>query len=166
MKRSWYHHLQWDFRKNMSGQHSERNEAGGGGEFGSSRTGAAPYDVVLRPPFPNMEIVRWAPKPGGRTKLSLGEDMHWYTKDNRRLYVLQKVATKLWPKKVAVEVDVLFTVPSELLKKYDSSHCRAICRTGRVCSLSKHFNMALGTCCDKFKWHDEYGSGKSCFQAT
>lgn len=82
---------------------------------------SAPYDVVLKPPFPNMEIVRWAPKPGGRTKLSLGEDMHWYTKDNRRLYVLQKVATKLWPKKVAVEVDVLFTVPSELLKKYDSS---------------------------------------------
>ena len=82
----------------------------------------APYDVVLKPPFPNIEIVRWAPKPqGGRTKLSLGEDMHWYTKDNRRLYVLQKVATKLWPKKVAVEVDVLFTVPSELLKKYDSS---------------------------------------------
>ncbi|CAJ1384809.1 unnamed protein product [Effrenium voratum] len=89
-----------------------------------AQEGFGPYDVVLKAPFPNIEVARWRPS---RSKSQYGmastpEDaVHWFAKDNRRLYVLQRAATKLWPKKVGVEVDVLFTVPSELLKKYDSS---------------------------------------------
>ncbi|CAK9035986.1 unnamed protein product [Durusdinium trenchii] len=84
-----------------------------------------PYDVILQPPFSNIEVVRWGPRKlrvNGSCGISLpGDEMHWYTNCNQRLYVLQRVAAKYWPKKVACEVDVLFTVPNELLKTYDSS---------------------------------------------
>ena len=89
-----------------------------------------PYDLILRPPFPNIEVVRWAPPLQAKLHSSSGifmpslppcDEMHWFTKDNQRLYILQRVAAKHWPKKVACEVDILFAVPSELLKRYDSS---------------------------------------------
>ena len=79
------------------------------------------YDLLLKPPFPNIEIVRWAPGMRNKQSIPMESMQHWYTKDNRRLYVLQRAATKYWPKKVAVEADVLFAVPNGLRKKYDSS---------------------------------------------
>ena len=93
--------------------------------------GVGPYDVILKAPFPNIEVIRWAP--GQKRTGTVGmagmaipaipdERSHWFTTDNRRLYVLQKVAARLWPKKAGVQVDVLFAAPPrELFKKYDSS---------------------------------------------
>ena len=80
--------------------------------------GIGPYDIILKAPFPNIEVIRWAPP---RKRSGIPDDRpHWFTKDNRRLYVLQRAASKLWPRKVAVEVDILFA-GSELFRKYDSS---------------------------------------------
>ena len=69
------------------------------GSRGLSQPRDCPYDVLLKPPFPNIEILRWAP--GSSKGIPLEPVQHWYTKDNRRLYVLQRAATKFWPKKVA-----------------------------------------------------------------
>ena len=88
--------------------------------------GVEPYDVILKAPFPNIEVLRWAPGTMGAPGLPglraiPDERPHWFTTDNRRLYVLQRAAAKLWPKKAGVKVDLLFAGDSELFKKYNSS---------------------------------------------
>lgn len=92
--------------------------------------GTAGYDVILRAPFPDIEIIRWeAPR---HQHLSTDSPClacrreecerceHWFTLDNRRLYCLQRVAVALWPRRVAVAVDLLYADHGRIWKKYDS----------------------------------------------
>mmetsp|Transcript_103515 Transcript_103515/g.200560 ORF Transcript_103515/g.200560 Transcript_103515/m.200560 type:complete len:482 (+) Transcript_103515:68-1513(+) len=96
----------------------------------TSLPGTAGYDVILRAPFPDIEIIRWeAPR---HQHLSTDSPclacqrekcdrcQHWFTLDNRRLYCLQRVALTLWPRRVAVAVDLLYADPGRIWKKYDS----------------------------------------------
>ncbi|CAE7237832.1 rsgA [Symbiodinium natans] len=77
------------------------------------------YDVLLRAPFPPIEIIRWWPKlreEDGETLLDengktiLGEPC-WFTFDNRRLYCLQAAAIKNWPSRSAAVVHVMHDLP-------------------------------------------------------
>lgn len=80
----------------------------------------AHYDVVLRPPFPPMEVIRLKQErresDGERVRDEKGRrlygDESWFTFDNRRLYCLQRAALQLWPMAVAVIVKVLFDFPA------------------------------------------------------
>mmetsp|Transcript_107315 Transcript_107315/g.308794 ORF Transcript_107315/g.308794 Transcript_107315/m.308794 type:complete len:488 (-) Transcript_107315:115-1578(-) len=77
--------------------------------------GVGDYDVVLRVPFPTIEIIRWS-APGAKES-----DRHWYTLDNRRLYCLQRAAAQLWPKRVGAAVEILYADPGAVRRKYDST---------------------------------------------
>lgn len=116
--------------------------------------GVGEYDVILRAPFPHIEIIRWSPPNHGRHAIdtsadddatnagtgSAGREYHWFTLDNRRLYCLQKVAVALLPKRAAAVVEILYADPGAVRRKYDSetqgwsvsiSHstrCAPICR--------------------------------------
>lgn len=77
------------------------------------------YEVLLKAPFPPIEIIRWRPKLRDEdgTKLLdedgtsiLGEPC-WFTFDNRRLYCLQAAAVKQWPCHVAAIVHVMHDLP-------------------------------------------------------
>jgi len=78
------------------------------------------YDLLLRAPFPPIEIIRWWPKlreEDGETtildengKTILGEPC-WFTLDNRRLYCLQAAAIKNWPCLSAAVVQVMHDLP-------------------------------------------------------
>lgn len=78
------------------------------------------YDLVLRPPFPPMEIIRLRQErrenDGERMRDDSGKrvwgEESWFTFDNRRLYCLQRAALQLWPTVVAVVVKVLFDFPA------------------------------------------------------
>eukprot|EP00928_Gymnodinium_smaydae_P080034 TRINITY_DN63833_c0_g1_i1.p1 TRINITY_DN63833_c0_g1~~TRINITY_DN63833_c0_g1_i1.p1 ORF type:complete len:393 (+),score=87.83 TRINITY_DN63833_c0_g1_i1:113-1291(+) len=80
-------------------------------------TSSDSYDLVLRAPFPTIEIVRFRPPSAGE-RVS-----HWFTLDNRRLYCLQRAAVELWPKRVAVVVDMLYADSGHVWKKYDTTTC-------------------------------------------
>jgi len=77
------------------------------------------YDLVLRPPFPPMEIIRLKQErreaDGERVRDDKGRKLFgeesWFTFDNRRLYCLQRAALQLWPMVVAVVVKVLYDFP-------------------------------------------------------
>lgn len=72
------------------------------------------YDVILRAPFPHIEITRWHDSP-------VSEDVHWFTFDNRRLYSLQRAAAQYWPKRVAAVVEVLYSADRTSWKrKFDT----------------------------------------------
>lgn len=79
--------------------------------------GVGDYDIILKAPFPAIEIIRYSPD--GRH--AGGED-HWFTFDNRRLYCLQRMAAKYWPKRVGCIVEVLYADSSatSIRKKLDS----------------------------------------------
>jgi len=74
------------------------------------------YDAPwrLEAPFPPIEVLRWRCKlrdeTTGRPLLDeFGKEVFepfesWFTLDNRRLYCLQKAATKLWPERCTVDV--------------------------------------------------------------
>uniref|UniRef100_A0A7S0A724 Uncharacterized protein n=1 Tax=Pyrodinium bahamense TaxID=73915 RepID=A0A7S0A724_9DINO len=88
------------------------------------------YDIVLRAPFPNIEIIRWSSpcQAQGAAVASCcpvrkeeGRCTHWFTLDNRRLYCLQCAAAVHWPRRVAVVVDLLYADPGSVRKKYDST---------------------------------------------
>eukprot|EP00929_Paragymnodinium_shiwhaense_P065408 TRINITY_DN32792_c0_g1_i1.p1 TRINITY_DN32792_c0_g1~~TRINITY_DN32792_c0_g1_i1.p1 ORF type:complete len:334 (-),score=53.63 TRINITY_DN32792_c0_g1_i1:2-1003(-) len=72
-------------------------------------------DVVLDPPFPMIEVVRWTPKlrdgAGKPLQDENGKDRlgseGLFTIDNRRLYALQRVAVAQYPRRCKVEVAVL-----------------------------------------------------------
>jgi len=89
--------------------------------------GVGQFDLVLRAPFPHIEIMRWRiPRYGvariktsGRNR-STEEREHWFTLDNRRLYCLQKVATALWPRRVATVVEILYADPGSIWRKYNN----------------------------------------------
>eukprot|EP00414_Alexandrium_minutum_P003885 CAMPEP_0113822814 /NCGR_PEP_ID=MMETSP0328-20130328/2431_1 /TAXON_ID=39455 /ORGANISM="Alexandrium minutum" /LENGTH=227 /DNA_ID=CAMNT_0000790755 /DNA_START=83 /DNA_END=763 /DNA_ORIENTATION=+ /assembly_acc=CAM_ASM_000350 len=79
----------------------------------------AAYDLVLRPPFPPMEIIRLKQErreaDGERCRDEKGRRLFgeesWFTFDNRRLYCLQRAALKLRPRAAAVVVKVLYDFP-------------------------------------------------------
>mmetsp|Transcript_70014 Transcript_70014/g.154864 ORF Transcript_70014/g.154864 Transcript_70014/m.154864 type:complete len:366 (-) Transcript_70014:117-1214(-) len=79
----------------------------------------ASYDLVLRPPFPPMEVIRLKQErreaDGEQVRDEKGRRQYgeesWFTFDNRRLYCLQRSALQLWPMVVAVVVKVLFDFP-------------------------------------------------------
>eukprot|EP00933_Yihiella_yeosuensis_P080599 TRINITY_DN94052_c0_g1_i1.p1 TRINITY_DN94052_c0_g1~~TRINITY_DN94052_c0_g1_i1.p1 ORF type:complete len:425 (-),score=74.86 TRINITY_DN94052_c0_g1_i1:337-1611(-) len=83
--------------------------------------GTDDYDLLLRAPFPNIEIIRWR-APGEQGSSTFSEPAtHWFTLDNRRLYCLQRAAAKYWPRRVAAEVEILYADSGSILKKYDST---------------------------------------------
>jgi len=79
----------------------------------------APYDLVLRPPFPPMEIIRLRQErreaDGERLRDEKGKRLYgeesWFTFDNRRLYCLQRAALQMSPMVVGVVVKVLYDFP-------------------------------------------------------
>jgi hypothetical protein len=98
--------------------------------------GTGDYDLVLRAPFPAIEILRRrvrnrqgqeadCQEAGGESPCGPGEKEsrdQWFTFDNRRLYCLQKAAAAHWPLRVAAVVQVLYADhPAQLWrKKYDT----------------------------------------------
>uniref|UniRef100_A0A7S4VAU1 Uncharacterized protein n=1 Tax=Alexandrium monilatum TaxID=311494 RepID=A0A7S4VAU1_9DINO len=85
----------------------------------STRSGTGDYDVILETPFPSIEVVRWRQRDGGSKGSADGKE--WVTLDNRRLYCLQRAAAALWPRRVAVVVEVLYAATEGILRKCDSS---------------------------------------------
>eukprot|EP00439_Symbiodinium_sp_Y106_P034939 s4153_g4.t1 len=84
-------------------------------EIVAAPSGSADYDIILKAPFPNIEILRWhAPDSGDKEE-------QWYTLDNRRLYCLQRMAVENWPKRVAAVVDILYADNGKVRRKYDST---------------------------------------------
>lgn len=77
------------------------------------------YDIVLRAPFPHIEIVRWRPRGSSSDRDRSRRSGHWYTLDNRRLYCLQTAAVAHWPKSVGAVVQILYADPGAS-RKYDS----------------------------------------------
>ena len=77
------------------------------------------YNLVLRPPFPPMEIIRLRQErrevDGERSRDEKGRRLFgeesWFTFDNRRHYCLHRSALRLWPAVVAVVVKVLYDFP-------------------------------------------------------
>jgi len=100
------------------------------------RPGTGDYDVILETPFPSIEVVRWRARDGG--------DAHWVTLDNRRLYCLQRAAAALWPKRVAVTVEVLYAATDSILRKNDSS-------TG---GLTVGIGHSLKALTGRWDWHE------------
>lgn len=87
--------------------------------------GSGDYDVILKFPFPAIEIVRWHAErfldDGEET--TLGEvptGDHWFTLDNRRLYCLQRAAAACWPRRVGVAVQLLYASRGSIRNKCDT----------------------------------------------
>lgn len=85
--------------------------------------GTGDYDVILRFPFPAIEIVRWHvphhqhspdPEPGA-------DGDHWFTLDNRRLYCLQRAAAACWPRRAGVAVEILYASRGSVRRKCDTT---------------------------------------------
>jgi len=100
-----------------------------------SKPGVQDYELVLDAPFPPIEILRY--KPHGRDGAA-GEQ--WCTFDNRRLYCLQRAAAELWPKRVAIPVQVLYADNGSMRRKYDSLTC------GWSVSVQNHLHDATPVC--------------------
>lgn len=106
----------------------------------SAATGAGPFEIVLQAPFPAIEVARWRACKLSQNRLQRDNPVfgltaeqgtdHWFSMDNRRLYVLQRAATALWPRRVGVAVDILYAVPDELYQKFDSSTCGLLASVG------------------------------------
>lgn len=81
------------------------------------------YDLILRAPFPNIEIIRWSGKRHSRSDgKNFPDSAHWFTFDNRRLYCLQRAAAAYWPRRVAAVVEVLYKADrSSWWRKYDTT---------------------------------------------
>lgn len=91
------------------------------------------YDLIIRAPFPNIEIIRWSGKhhdrsdgennaSAGSVRKSKNCSAHWFTFDNRRLYCLQRAAEAYWPRRVAAVVEVLYKADrNSWWRKYDTT---------------------------------------------
>lgn len=132
--------------------------------------GKGDYDVVLRAPFPHIEILRWSPpcydcrhaeseeavgsSSGGHevdkaVTVTSTEEMrsyHWFTLDNRRLYCLQRAALALLPRRAAAVVQILYADPGTVWRKYDSE------TQGRSVSISHSSRTAP---IRRWAWQDE-----------
>jgi hypothetical protein len=84
-----------------------------------------PYDCVLLPPFPIIRVISWLPKvrhPDGEAATDrYGDQIYgeraWFALDNRRLHVLQSLATQMWPKQCCVVVRCLEEVPGTTVRE-------------------------------------------------
>jgi len=99
--------------------------------------GVGGYDLVLRAPFPAIEVVRWSASRRHReqteAEIAFGAmDEHWFALDNRRLYCLQRAAVSHWPLRVAVAVEILYTDAGHMKRKYDST------RAGQSVTMMQH----------------------------
>lgn len=103
------------------------------------------YDVVLHAPFPTIEIIRYSPH--GRSASGQGDDDHWFTFDNRRLYCLQRIAASHWPKRVGASVEVLYADTGAIRKKFDSMTCGISVSIGHA--------FAVGDELDEWDWHQD-----------
>lgn len=85
--------------------------------------GSGDYDVILRFPFPAIEIVRWhAPHHCEVPDPEYGADGdHWFTLDNRRLYCLQRAAAACWPRRAGVAVEILYASRGSVRRKCDTT---------------------------------------------
>jgi len=91
--------------------------------------GMGDYDVILKFPFPAIEIIRWHAHP--REDASAPESIdtsgevadgdHWFTLDNRRLYCLQRAAAACWPRRAAISVEILYASPGSVRRKCDTT---------------------------------------------
>lgn len=93
--------------------------------------GAAPGALLIKAPFPHIEVIRWRCKlreADGSSKVDAAglelysHDAYWFTFDNRRLYALQRLAVQHYPTQVFCEV---LEVPTTLaksreLRKFDT----------------------------------------------
>lgn len=114
-----------------------------------AKPGAGDYDVILHAPFPTIEIIRWSPN-GRRAG---GQD-HWFSRDNRRLYCLQRAAAEHWPKRVGAMVEVLFADPGDTRKKLDSQ------TGGQAVSIGHAF--ATDDELEKWNWREAIKDECSC----
>lgn len=92
--------------------------------FGQIHSESAPssvsYNVLLKAPFPPIEVVRWRPRLRDAHGCALEDDSGeamlggecWFTLDNRRLYCLQKAATRALPHSAAAIVRVMYDIPT------------------------------------------------------
>lgn len=84
-----------------------------------SAEGVPPYDVVIMPPFPAVRVISWLPKlrgaDGEAERDENGDQIlgkrAWFVLDNRRMWCLQNVAAKVWPKRCCAVVRCLEEVP-------------------------------------------------------
>lgn len=86
------------------------------------------YDLILKAPFPLIEVVRWSPKTRtGSPELpewSRETGDLWFSFDNRRLCCLQRAAAAMWPKRVGIAVEVLYTRDMNAIwKKCTTTNC-------------------------------------------
>mmetsp|Transcript_45428 Transcript_45428/g.120474 ORF Transcript_45428/g.120474 Transcript_45428/m.120474 type:complete len:263 (-) Transcript_45428:61-849(-) len=99
---------------------------------GGMEDNAASKPLELQAPFPAIEVTKWRCKlrePNGAPRLDpvsglelYSHEERWFTFDNRRLYCLQRAATKFWPQKVCCDV---IEVPPSIartreLRKFDT----------------------------------------------
>eukprot|EP00930_Biecheleria_cincta_P072821 TRINITY_DN60168_c0_g1_i1.p1 TRINITY_DN60168_c0_g1~~TRINITY_DN60168_c0_g1_i1.p1 ORF type:complete len:376 (+),score=40.70 TRINITY_DN60168_c0_g1_i1:55-1182(+) len=77
-----------------------------------TQPGKCDVDLILKAPFPHIEIIRWTSADGD----------HWFSFDNRRLYCLQRAAAAHWPRRVACVVEVPYAADrSSWWRKCDTS---------------------------------------------
>lgn len=114
-----------------------------------TRPGTADYDIILEAPFPNIEVVRWYQQDEDNME---ADAEHWFTLDNRRLYCLQKVAASLWPRKVAIVVELLYSPTDGMRRKDDSS------TVGR----SVGIGHSLKAITDRWDWRKAVPASTSC----
>jgi len=107
--------------------------------------GAEDFDVILRFPFPAIEIVRW--RAHGDDE-EVAEEYHWFTLDNRRLYCLQRAAVSCWPKRAAVAVEILYASPGSVRRKCDTT------TFGRSVTIAHSIRDLPET---RFDWVEEVG---------
>mmetsp|Transcript_50499 Transcript_50499/g.130086 ORF Transcript_50499/g.130086 Transcript_50499/m.130086 type:complete len:464 (+) Transcript_50499:183-1574(+) len=110
--------------------------------------GVGDYDLILRCPFPNIEIIRWRPKHNATDSYFLSQGIkvdrqpdRWITLDNRRLYCLQKAAAALWPARVAAVIEIMYADSGSFSRKHDTRSY------GMAVSLGHSTNHPVGYWC-------------------
>lgn len=117
------------------------------------------YDELLKPPFPPISIIAWAPKlrhAGGvaETDSSGGErigERAWFTFDNRRLYSLQRAAVERWPSRCCIVVRCIEDVPanSSQVRKFQTTTEGVSVEIGRRNDEKEQLRMSA------WKWTDQ-----------
>jgi len=104
-----------------------------------TKPGSGDYDIVLVAPFPAIEIIRG--------HLKGGDEDHWLSLDNRRLYCLQRAAVANLPLRAAVEVEALRAPTQGMRKKVNSS----------VGGLSVGIGHSWHSLVGRWDWHEAVG---------
>lgn len=129
--------------------------------------GMADYDVILKFPFPAIEIIRWHAHPREDASASelvdtsgeVADGDHWFTLDNRRLYCLQRAAAACWPRRAAIAVEILYASPGSVRRKCDTTtygrsvtiaptvHVSPTSRWNWRVEVQSSQQVGLGVCC-------------------